>query len=111
MRASERPSERYQRGHQRDHQRGHRRGHRRQDIRSGIRGAIKEAIKEAREVIKSPSLSSSKQQRADVQRAATSSVLVSGQMSTLAIDRGALRGALIGRLVVANTVLVLEAKT
>jgi hypothetical protein len=46
-----------------------------------------------------------------VQQAATSSVLVSGQMSTLAIDRGALRGALIGRLVVANTVLVLEAKT
>ena len=46
-----------------------------------------------------------------MQRAATSSVLVSGQMSTLAIDRGALRGALIGRLVVANTVLVLEART
>ena len=82
-----------------------------EDIRSGIRGAIRESIKEAREVIKSPSVSSSKQQRADVQRAATSSILVSGQMSTLAIDRGALRGALIGRLVVANTVLVLEAKT
>ena len=80
-------------------------------IRSRIRGAIRESIKEAREVIKSPSVSSSEQQRAEVQRAATSSILVSGQMSTLAIDRGALRGALIGRLVVANTVLVLEAKT
>jgi hypothetical protein len=80
-------------------------------IRSGIRGAIRESIKEAREVIKSPSVSSSEQQRAEVQRAATSSILVSGQMSTLAIDRGALRGALIGRLVVANTVLVLEART
>jgi flavin-binding protein dodecin len=80
-------------------------------IRSGIRGAIGESIKEAREVIKSLSVSSSKQQRADVQRAATSSILVSGQMSTLAVDRGALRDALIERLVVANTVLVLEART
>ena len=82
-----------------------------EDIRSRIRGAIRESIKEAREVIKSPSVSSSKQQRADVQRAATSSILVSGQMSTLAVDRGALRDALIERLVVANTVLVLEART
>jgi hypothetical protein len=32
-------------------------------------------------------------------------------MSTLAVDRGALRDALIERLVVANTVLVLEART
>ena len=80
-------------------------------IRSGIRGAIRESIKEAREVIKSPSVSSSEQQRAEVQRAATSSILVSGQMSTLAIDRGALRDALIECLVVANTVLVLEART
>ena len=80
-------------------------------IRSGIRGAIRESIKEAREVIKSPSVSSSEQQRAEVQRAATSSILVSGQMSTLAIDRGALRDALIECLVVSNTVFVLEART
>ena len=82
-----------------------------EDIRSRIRGAIRESIKEAREVIKSPSVSSSEQQRADVQRAATSSILVSGQMGTLAVDRGALRDALIECLVVANTVLVLEART
>ena len=82
-----------------------------EDIRSGIRGAIRESIKEAREVIKSPSVSSSEQQRAEVQRAATSSILVSGQMSTLAIDRGALRDALIECLVVSNTVFVLEART
>jgi hypothetical protein len=82
-----------------------------EDIRSRIRGAIRESIKEAREVIKSPSVSSSEQQRAEVQRAATSSILVSGQMSTLAIDRGALRDALIECLVVSNTVFVLEART
>jgi hypothetical protein len=55
-----------------------------EDIRSGIRGAIRESIKEAREVIKSPSVSSSKQQRADVQRAATSSILVSRSRLTAA---------------------------
>jgi hypothetical protein len=82
-----------------------------EDIRSRIRGAIRESIKEAREVIKSPSVSSSEQQRAEVQRAATSSILVSGQMSTIAIDRGALRDALIECLVVSNTVFVLEART
>ena len=42
-----------------------------------IREAIRESIREAiREVIKRPAVSSSKQQRADVQRAATSSILV-----------------------------------
>ena len=70
------------------------------------RPSIKEAI---REVIKRPAVSSSKQQRADVQRAATSSILVYGWMST--VDRDALRDALIERLVVANTILVLEART
>ena len=100
VKASERPSERPSireaikrpsKGHPASfreaiHQRGHQRGHQK---------------------------ASSEQQQAAASRcAAGSNKLDSGvEMSTLAVDRDALRDALIERLVVANTILVLEART